>query len=178
MDFEILPWLLNWPPSRWTIAVFLVVTAASLGTIAVLGGPTLTQSDGNVTVHDVDLSIRLNDDVTIPDTDGTVNGCLGSGTPGDHLSVRGEVTVSIPAARSDAAQAVVLQLNGSMNRTVATIERAGNVTNDVFWVLEDDETFSVGDNTTVEVRVQEQGTTVASRTLSVPVENGSRSYDC
>jgi len=178
MGIDILSWLLNRPPSRRMIAVFLVVTVASIGTIAVLGGVTDTQSEENITISDVDLSIRLNDDTEYPDTNGAVETCLGSGTPGDHLSVLGEITVSIPAAHSDDTQAVVLQLNQTKNRTVGTIEGQGSVTNNVFWVLEDDETLSVGNTTTVEVHVREQGASVASRTFSVPVKNGSRSYDC
>jgi hypothetical protein len=177
MDFDVLPWLLHWPPSGRMIAVFLVVTAASLGTVVVLGGVTDTKSDENITVSGADLSIRLNDDTDFPDTGGTVETCLGSGTPGDHLSVLGEVTVRIPPERSGGARAVILQLDQA-ERTVGTIEEQGSVTKDVFWVLADDETFSVGDTATVEIRVRERDGTVASRTLSVPVENGSRSYDC
>lgn len=178
MGFDILPWLLHWPPSRRMIAVFLVVTAASLGTIVVLGGVTDTQSGGNITVSDINLSIRLTDDTAFPDTNGTVETCLGSGTPGDHLSVLGEITVRIPPAHNGNTQAIVLELNRTWNRTVGTVGDQGSVTKDVFWLLEDDETLSVGDTTTMEIHVQERGTTVTSRTLSMPIENGSRSYDC
>ena len=178
MDFDLLPWFLHWPPSRRMIAVFLVLTAASLGTIVILGGVTDTQADGNITVSDINLSIRLNDDTAIPDTDGTVETCLGSGTPGDHLSVLGEMTVRIPPAHTGNTQTVILELNQTWNRTVGTIEDQGSVTKDVFWLVEDDETLSVGDTTPVDIHVQERGTTVASRTLSMSIENGSRSYDC
>ena len=178
MDFDILPWLLNWPPSWRMVAVFLVITTASLGTIVVLGGVTDTKSDENITVSNVDLSIRLNDDTAFPDTDGKVETCLGSGTPGDHLSVLGEITVRVPPSHEGTTQTVVLELNQTWNRTVGTIEDQGDVTSDVFWLVEDDETLSVGDTTTVEIHVQERGTTVASKTVSMPIENGSRSYDC
>jgi len=178
MGFDILPWLLHWPPSRRMVAVFLIITAASLGTIVVLGGVTDTQSNGNITVSDVNLSLRLNDDTSFPDTNGTVETCLGSGTPGDHLSVLGEITVRIPPAQNDNTHAVVLELNQTWNRTVGTIEDEGSVTKDVFWLLEDDETLSVGDTTSVEIHVQERGTTAVSRGLSMSIENGSRSYDC
>ncbi|WP_229121835.1 hypothetical protein [Halapricum desulfuricans] len=178
MDFDILPWLFHWPPSRRMIAAFLVVTTASVGTIVVLGGVTDTQPDGNITVSDADLSIRLNEETEFPDTNGTVETCLGSGTPGDHLSILGDITVHIPPTHNDNTQSVVLELNHTWNRTVGAIEDRGSVTKDVFWLVEDDETLSVGDTTTVEVHVQEQGTAVASRTLSLPIRNGSRSYDC
>jgi len=178
MDFDVLPWLLDWPPSRRTIAVFLVVTVASLGTIVIFGGMVDTQSDGNLTVADAELSVRLNDETDLPDTNGTVEGCLSSGTPGDHLSVLGDITVNVPRDRGDTRREVVLQLAHRQNRTVGTIEDQGNVTTDVFLLLEDDETLSVGDSTTVDIRVQEQGTTVAATALPVTVENGSRSYDC
>lgn len=178
MGFDILPWLLHWPPRKRTIAVFILITAASLGTIVVLGGVTDTQSDGNITVSDVDLSVRLNDESEFPDTNGTVETCIGSGTPGDHLSILGEITVRIPPAHSGTTQAIVLELNETWNRTVGTIEGRGSVTKDVFWLIEDDETLSVGDTGTVKIHVQERGKTVASRVLPVPIEDGSRSYDC
>lgn len=178
MGVDILPWVLSWPPSRRTVAVFLLVTAASVGTIALLGGVPDIRSDGNITVSDVDVSVRLNDDPESPDTNGTVQTCIGSGTPGDHLSVLGEVTVRVPPGRQGDARAVVLWLDDTHNRTLGTIDETGSVTKDVFWLVEDDERLSVGDTTTVEARVRGGGTTVASRTLSVPVENGTRSYDC
>lgn len=49
---------------------------------------------------------------------------------------------------------------------------------DVFWVIEDDETLSVGDTAGVRVRVREGGSTVADTTRTVPVSDDSRSYDC
>lgn len=160
------------------IAVYLVVTAASLGTIVALGGVTDTRSTGNITVSDVELTIRLNDETDFPDTNGTVETCLGSGTPGDHLSVIGDITVTTPTNRSGTPREVILRLNQIHDRTVGRIENRGNVTTDVFWVLRDDERLSVGDTTPVNIRVQEDGTTVAATTRTVPVENGSRTYDC
>jgi hypothetical protein len=160
------------------IAVYLIVTAASLGTIVALGGVAHTQSNGNITVSGVELSVRLNDETDFPDTNGTVETCLASGTPGDHLSVIGEITINTPANRSDTPREVILQLSQMHNRTVGTIEDRGNVTTDVVWVLRDDETLSVGDTTPVNIRVQEHGRTVATTTFTVPVEKGSRTYDC
>ena len=170
--------MLNWPPSRGTIAVFLVVSVASLGTIVVLGGVTDTQPEKNITVSATELSVELNDEVEYPDTNGTVETCLGSGTPGDHLGVLGDITVTIPADRAVTPREVIVRLDDRWNRTVETIEDSGEVTTDVFWVFADDETLSVGDTTTVEISVREQDSTVATASRTVSVENGSRSYDC
>lgn len=178
MDFDILPWLIHWPPSGRMIAVFLVVSAASLGTIVVLGGMPDTQSNENVSVSDVDISIRLNDETAYPDTNGTVETCIGRGTPGDHLSILGEVGVQIPPDQNSDTHVVVLELNETWTQRVGETDDKGDITMDVFWMVEDDETFSVGDTATVEVRVQEPETTITSKTLSMPIENGSRSYDC
>lgn len=174
---NILPWLLDWPPTRRQIAVFLVITAFSLGSIAVLGGMAGLDSDGNVTITNADLSLQLNENTDIPDTNGSVETCLGSGTLPGHLGVRGEIMVDIPSG-IDSAQEVVLRVNDTQNHTVETIEGQGAVTMDVFWQREADGTLSVGDPAAVDIWIVEQGTVVASTTRSVPVENGSRSYDC
>lgn len=174
---NILPWLLDWPPTRRQIAVFLVITVFSLGSIAVLGGMTGLDSDGNVTITETDLALDLNENTDIPDTNGSVETCIGSGPLPGHLSVTGEITADIPAG-GDTPREVVLRVNDTENRTVETIESEGEVTVDVFWSRDADGTLSVGDTASVDIWVVEQGTAVASTTTSVPVENGSRSYDC
>lgn len=45
---DVLPWLLDWPPSPAKIVVFLVLAAASVGALVAFGGVTVqndTRSD-------------------------------------------------------------------------------------------------------------------------------------
>lgn len=138
---NVLPWLLDWPPSRGTIAVFVVLTAFSVGTLVLFGGVT------------------------------------------DEISVLGDVTVRIPAERTrvDARAerlTLAVSLGHTAERTTQTLTRTGDVTADVFWVIEDDETLSVNETARLEVSVESAESTLANRTTAVPVENGTRTYDC
>lgn len=178
-----LPWLLEWPPSRGAVAVFLVVTACSLGTIAVLGDDIDRSDGGNVTVEEIDVAVALNDDFDYPEGErGAVQTCLASGTPGDSVSVLGGVVVDIPPengwSTDDRRLAVTVSLAYTNESTSGTVTGPGRDTHDVFWVLDDDETLEVGDTETVQVRVEAAGSTVASATESVTVQNDSRTYDC
>lgn len=181
---SLLPWLLDWPPSRGSIAVFLVVTAFSVGTIVVLGGGLVQPDDGPVTVEDVDVSVTLNDEIEYPPgANGTVQKCVASGPPGDSVLVRGAVVVDVPvedrwAASGDRQVAVTVSLAHTDETTTETVTGPGRITRDVFWLLEDDETLSVNGTATVQVRVKESGSTVANATETVPVREGTRHYEC
>lgn len=184
-----LPWLLNWPPGRRAIAVFLVVTAFSVGTIALFGGVGDRSDPANVTVESVDVDVALNDEFSYPDgaddADGSVQTCLASGTPGDSISVLGDVTVRVPAASDgdrwgddERRLNVSVSLAHATESTTDSVEGPGTETSDVFWILDDDESLAVGENATVQVRVLEDGARVANATRRVTVRNGSRTYDC
>ncbi|WEL20818.1 hypothetical protein [Halorhabdus sp. BNX81] len=179
-----LPWLLDWPPSRGTIAVFVVLTAFSVGTLVLFGGVTDEATAENVTIESTDLTVRLNDEVTFPDVENdSVQTCMGYGTPGDSISVLGDVSVRIPAERTrvDAETAqltLAVSLDHTAERTTQTLARTGSVTADVFWILDDDETLAVNETAGVEISVLSGNSTVANSTTSIPVKKGTRTYDC
>lgn len=181
---NVLPWLLDWPPSPATVGLFLVVTAFSVGTLVVLGGVTDDRADGEVTVESVDLAVRLNDETDLPETgEDTVQTCLGIGVPGDSVAVLGDVTVDVPADRDRAwaderRMVVVVGLDRLGETTTRVVDGTGRLRTDVFWVLEDDETLAVGETATLRVRVRSAGSTLASANRTVTVEEGSRSYEC
>lgn len=181
---NVLPWLLDWPPNRASVAVFLVLTAFSVGTLVLFGGVTDEITSENVTVEATDLSVRLNDDIDFPDAaNGTVQKCLASGTPGDSILVVGDVTVDVPAdwdagSAGDPRVTLVMSLAHTEETTTETVSGTGRATSRVFWVLNDDETLSAGDTVRFQVRVRADGSTVANATRAVTVQNDSRSYDC
>jgi hypothetical protein len=93
------------------------------------------------------------------------------------------VTVSVPTEehrdRGDERRlTVAVSLGHTEETTTANVTGSGRATRDVFWLLDDDETLSVGDTTTLQVHVREAGSTLANATRPITVENGSRSYDC
>ena len=182
---NLLPWLLDWPPSPGTIVFVLLMTALSAGTLVAFGGVVNEADQENVTIEATDVSVRLNDDEGgFPEGEnGTVRTCLGSGTPGDSISVLVDVTVTVPAEErrgvgEERRLTVVVSLAHTEEHTADTVTGTGRATSDVFWLLDHDETLSVGDTATLQVRVREEGSTVASATRPVTVENGSRSHDC
>jgi hypothetical protein len=127
-----------------------------------------------------EVTVTLNDEITIPDG---VETALASGTPGDSLSVRGDVTVRIPSERDRNAistERVSLEviLPHTDERTTQPISRTGEVTTDVFWVLEDDETLWVTDTARVQIRLLAGDSVLANQTTTATVENATRSYDC
>lgn len=178
---NLLPWLLRWPPRRSAVAVFLLVTVVSAGSVLLLGGGLLASSSGNVTVEETDLTVRLNDEQSLPESEnGSVQTCLASGTPGDSISVIGTVGVDVPPdhrARSEGGLAVVVELVDVGETTSGSLDAAGGQY-DVFWLLEDDETLSAGDSAELAIRVRSAGETVAAANESVVVEADSRNYDC
>lgn len=173
---DVLPWLLDWPPRPAAVGVFLLLTAVSVGTLLVFAPVTDDITTDTVTIESTEFTVRLNDELTIPDTDDSVQTCVGSGTPGDRLSVSGDVRVDSPAA-PDGPLTLVVSLGHTAAATTQRLERGG-ATADVRWLVEDDETLSVGETATVQIRVANGDASLASATRSVPVENGSRSYDC
>ncbi|WEL16944.1 hypothetical protein SVXHr_0765 [Halorhabdus sp. SVX81] len=179
-----LPWLLDWPPSRGTIAVFVVLTAFSVGTLVLFGGVTDEATAENVTIESTDLTVRLNDEVTFPDVENdSVQTCMGYGTPGDSISVLGDVSVRIPAerTRTDARAerlTLAVSIDHTAERTTQPLTRTGDVTTDVFWILDDDETLAVNETAGVEISVLSGNSTVANSTTSIPVKKGTRTYDC
>lgn len=181
---NLLPWLLDWPPSPATVAAFVVLTVFSVGTLAMFGGVVDDGTSENVTVEEIDLTVALNDEMSFPDSEnGTVQTCMASGTPGDTISAQGAVTVRIPPDSErrygdDAQGTVEVSLEHTREKTTDTIEGPGRETIDVFWLLDDDETLSVGDTATIQVRVRMDETTVATANQSVTVEEGTRTYDC
>ncbi|MFC7132112.1 MULTISPECIES: hypothetical protein [Salinibaculum] len=176
-----LPWLLDWPPRPATVAVTLLLTVFSVGTLVVFGGVVDDIESENVTVESMDLSVRLNDESSIPSGDGSVQTCLGSGTPGDRISVLGDVTVDVPPGwdgPADGSLTVAVSLGHTDEATTQSVPSEGTETVRVFWLLEDDETLSAGDEATVQVSVRTDDATVATATRPVTVEASSRSYDC
>lgn len=175
---NVLPWLLNWPPSRGAVAAFLLLTAFSAGTLVLFGGVTDQMTQENVTVDASDVAVRLNDEQSYPDTGDGVQTCLASGTPGDSVSVQGDVVLDVPAEMDDERLTVVVSLAHTAETTTDTVEGSGREYADVFWVFEDDETLAAGENATLEVTVSTDSETVARATRSVRVEADSRTYDC
>lgn len=161
------------------------MTAFSVGTLVAFGGVTDEVESENVTIEATDVSVRLNDDEGgFPESEnGTVQTCLASGTPGDRISVLGNVTIDVPTeqgrdSRGERQLTVVVSLAHTEERTTDTVTGTGRATSDVFWLLDDDETLSMGDTARLQIRVREEGSTIASATRPITVENDSRSYDC
>jgi len=157
---NLLPWLLDWPPKRRTIVAFLLVTAVSVGTLLVFAPLTDQLRTENVTVETADLTVRLNDEQSLPEGEG-VQTCFASGTPGERLGDAATVTVGMAHTEET---------------TSGDIERTGG-TFDVFWLLDDDETLSAGDTATLRVRVRGDGEPLATATQPVVVDADSRHYD-
>lgn len=180
---SLLPWLLYWPPSRGAIAVFLVVTAFSVGSIAVLGGGLVQSGDDTVSVETVDVTVTLNDEVELPPgVDESAQTCVASGTPGDSVFVQGSVVVFVPEDRWRFGEERRLNVSVSLGpadaATTGIVTGPGFVTREVFWLLDDDESLSVDGTETVQVRVREGGSTVANATEAVTVQEGTRHYEC
>lgn len=176
---NVLPWLLDWPPHPLTVVVFLLLTAFSVGTLVLFGGVVDDASTDEVTIDAVDVSVRLNDEVQFPDGEnGSVQTCLAVGTPGDSVSVLGDVTVDIPHAFDDWPLVVDVSLASIEDRTTTRVEETGTQRIDVFWLVDDDETLSVGDTATLHVRVRADGETVTDTTRERIVQNDTRTYDC
>ena len=112
------------------IDVSLLVTGFSVGTLALLGGSIDERADETAAVEVVDLSVRLDDEHDVPDAgNGTVQTCIGVGTPGDHVSMPGDVTVDVPAAanrKSFGERGLLVEV--SFAHTTATVGGTGRRT--------------------------------------------------
>jgi hypothetical protein len=177
---NLLPWLLDWPPRPAAVAAALLVTLLSVATVATAGLVLDTPDDETATVETVDLTLRLNDDVEFPDTNGTVRSCMASGTPGDSISVLGDVTVEVPPDVSQRGRALTLGLTVTETgqRTAYEVDESGTVTTDVFWLAEDDETLAVGDTVRLRIELRRGDALLANATERLPVQEGDRRYDC
>jgi hypothetical protein len=179
---KVLLWLLDRPRGPATVALFLFVTVLSVGTMVVFGGIPGETAAENVTVEATDLTVRLNDEASYPDTENdSVQSCLAVGTPGDSISVLGDVTLEVPDGAVEnrgRRPTVAVSLGHTDERTSKTVTETGRVTSDVFWLLDDDETLSVGDTVQLQVHVRAAGSTLANATRPITVGNGSRSYEC
>jgi hypothetical protein len=177
---NLLPWLLDWPPRPAAIVTFLFLTAFSVGSLVLFAPVTDQISPDEATVEVSNASVHLNDEITMPDMEnGSVATCIASGTPGDHLTVRGDIIVETPMEDGgDADYDVRVRIaNGSMT-TTEPVQQTGRDRVDLFWVVRDDEALSVGQTAEVTVRLRESGAVVANATRLVTVEEGRRSYDC
>jgi hypothetical protein len=177
---NLLPWLLNWPPRPAAVVAFLFVTAFSVGTLVLFAPVTDQINPDEATVEASNVSVHLNDEITMPEIEnGTVATCMASGTPGDHLTVRADILVETPMeGGDDSPYDIEVGLgNGSMT-TTEPVPQTGRERVDVFWVVRDDESLSVGDTAEVRIRLRESDSVVATSTRAVTVEKASRSYDC
>ncbi|WP_411965947.1 hypothetical protein [Haloferax sp. YSMS24] len=176
---NVLPWLLDWPPHPLSIVLFLLVTAFSVGTLVLFGGVVDDASTDEVTIDAVDVSVRLNDEVQYPDTEnGSIQTCLASGTPGDSVSILGDVTVDIPHDFDTWPLVVDVRLAPIGETSTTSVDETGTQGIDIFWLVEDDETLSVGDTATLQVRVRADGETITDSTRELTVQNDTRTYDC
>jgi hypothetical protein len=177
---DLLPWLLDWPPRRATIAIFLVVTVFSVGTLVLFAPVTDQINPDEATIEVTNVSVQLNDDITIPEGDnGTVQECVSSGIPGDHLAVRADVSITTPLEESDdSPYDLEVVVRDSAQRTTESIEQTGREQTDLFWVVSDDESLSVGETAEMRFRLRKSGTVVDNVTRIATVQNGTRSYDC
>jgi hypothetical protein len=116
----------------------------------------------------------------MPDIEnGTVATCIASGTPGDHLTVRADVLVETPMEDGDGSPYdVEVSLGNDSRTTTEPVQQTGRGRVDVFWVVRDDESLSVGDTAEIKFRLRDAGSVVATATRAVTVEKASRSYDC
>lgn len=176
---NVLPWLLDWPPHPLTVVVFLLVTAFSVGTLVLFGGVVDDASTDEVTIDAVDVTVRLNDEFQFPDSEnGSVQTCLATGTPGDSISILGDVTVDIPHDFDTWPLVVDVSLASIGETTTTNVDETGTQRIDVFWLVDDDETLSVGDTATLDVRVRADGETITDTTRELTVQNDTRTYDC
>lgn len=174
---NLLPWLLNWPPRPMTVVVFFLITVGSFIGLLVFGGGIDSVGYDEVSIDAADVSVLLNDEHTYPEeANGSVQTCFASGPPGDSISVRGDVDLTVPA--SEESLLLSVSLAHTSEEWTHRVSRAGDISVDVLWVFEDDEQLEVGETIPVEIRLSDEDTTVANRTADLVVANGSRTYDC
>lgn len=177
---NLLPWLLNWPPRPAAVVAFLFVTAFSVGTLVLFAPVTDQINPDEATVEASNVSVHLNDEITMPDIEnGTVATCIASGTPGDHLTVRADILVETPMEDGDdSPYDIEVSIGNDSRTTTEPVQQTGRERIDVFWVVRDDESFSVGDTADIHIRLRDSDSVVATATRAVTVEKAHRSYDC
>lgn len=180
MVVNLLPWLLNWPPRPAAVIAFLFVTAFSVGTLVLFAPVTDQINPDEATVEASNVSVHLNDEITMPDMEnGTVATCVASGTPGDHLTVRVDILVETPMEDGGGSPYdIEVSIGNDSKTTTEPIQQTGRERVNVFWVVRDDESLSVGETADIHIRLREAGSVVATATRAVTVKKGRRSYDC
>jgi hypothetical protein len=174
---NLLPWLLDWPPRLSVVVVVLLITVGSFVGLMVFGGGIDSVSYDEVSIDAVDVSVLLNDDHTYPDeANGSVQTCMASGTPGDSISVRGDVDLTVPPTEESLLLSV--SLAHTTEEWTDRVTRAGDISVNVLWILEDDEQLDVGEMSTVQIQLRDGDSTVSNTTADIVVENESRTYDC
>ncbi|MFC7228775.1 hypothetical protein N0B31_15300 [Salinirubellus salinus] len=170
--------------SAGVVGLLLVVVLAG---VFLLGGPTDGLPGGTAadeaSVATDDLDLRLNDEFSPPSTNGTVQTCIASGTPGDSVSLLGDALVTLPQERGlelGAADArVVFTLRALDATRTERVDPEGTTDVSLFWILEDDETLSVGEETTLGIRVEmADGELLLETSRTLTVREGTRRYDC
>lgn len=177
---NLLPWLLDWPPHPASIIAFLLLTAFSVGTLVLFAPVTDQINPDDATVEATNVSVHLNDEITVPDIEnGTVATCISSGTPGDHLTVRADILVETPIeGGKNSNYDVEMSIGNGSRTTTEPVQQTGQERVDIFWVVRDDEALEVGENADIHIRLRESGAVVANSTRTVLVKKGNRSYDC
>ncbi len=163
---NVLPWLLNWPPSKRQVLLVLGVNALLLGGLVAVGAPFLAAMDTEASVESANLTLELNDEWDVPDTGNGTRTCLSVGVPPDTLRLTGSVTV----ANASDAGTLALSLPETGDRTMTPIAGGRERVSATF---ADDETLAVGDRTAVVARVLADGKPVANATTNLTVENGT-----
>lgn len=155
----------------------LVVTALALGALALVSGVADQPPEENVTVDASEVRVTLNDERSVPPGDG-VQECVAAGTPGDSVGVFGRLHVDIPSGYGPGPFEVNVSLGHRAESTSHTLEETGVERVLLFWTVEDTETLSVGDDARLQIRVRSEEASLLDTTRRLPVENGTRSYDC
>ncbi|WP_267643624.1 hypothetical protein [Haloarchaeobius amylolyticus] len=172
---------------RYVIVTLLLVglLVGAIAIVGVIGVDTSRFAVTDAAVNETDLSVRLNDEFDLPESENeSVMTCTSSGTPGDSIGVYGTVTVTVPTDDDDGLAGddpyeVELALTEVGETTTKGVDGSGRrATARFFWILEDDETLEVGQTTTMRIRVLDGGETIAEETRQVTVEEGSRTFDC
>ncbi|WP_410766928.1 hypothetical protein [Haloferax sp. DFSO60] len=180
---NLLPWLLDWPPRPASILTFVVLTAFSVGTLILFAPVTDELSTDEVTVEIADASVKLNDEMDYPEgaESGETYSCMSFGTPGDSLHIRVEGTLGLPTGfdrDGDTPYTLEVSLDGVEETRTETFRDTGEEQWDASWLVEDDETLSVGETTTLTAQVRTSGDVVATTNQRVTIEEGTQRFDC
>ncbi|MFC7202236.1 hypothetical protein ACFQJC_01810 [Haloferax namakaokahaiae] len=180
---NLLPWLLDWPPRPASILAFLVVTAFSVGSLVLFAPLTDELSTDEVTVEIADSSVKLNDEMDYPEgaESGEAYSCISYGTPGDSLHVRADGTLGLPTGfdrDGDTPYTLEVSVDGLEETRTETFRGTGEDQWDVSWLVQDDETLSVGETTTLRAQVRQSGDVVATTNRSVTIAEGDQRFDC